>query len=186
MNALQHNAMSADGLLAKQSMNLRPMVVRLADGSSQEIRPIDLPDEFDEMIQSWDMAFKDLKTSDYVVGGVWGSKGANRFLIDQLRGRMGFPETLAAVQVMTRKWPKASAKMIEDKANGSAVISSLRNRIPGYWRLTRRAERSLVRRRSALTSRQAMSTCRTPTLHPGWMTSSRNVRSFRTDGTMTK
>src|SRR5579871_990873 len=114
-----------------KTMDLRPVVVRLPDGSQQQIQAIDLPDEFDEMIQSWDMAYKDLKTSDYVAGGVWASKGANRFLIDQLRDRLGFTETLAALQAMTQKWPKALAKLIEDKANGPAVISSLRSRIPG-------------------------------------------------------
>jgi predicted phage terminase large subunit-like protein len=114
-----------------KTMDLKPVVVRLPDGSQQQILPIDLPDEFDEMLQSWDMAFKDLKTSDYVVGGVWGSKGANRFLIDQRRDRLGFPETLSALKAMTQKWPNASAKLIEDKANGPAVISSLRSQISG-------------------------------------------------------
>jgi hypothetical protein len=36
-----------------------------------------LPPEFDQLIQSWDLAFKDLKKSDYTVGQVWGRKGAN-------------------------------------------------------------------------------------------------------------
>ena len=44
------------------------------------------------------MAFKDLATSDYVVGGVWGAKGADRYLLDQMRDRLGFPETVAAVK----------------------------------------------------------------------------------------
>ena len=77
------------------------------------------------------MAFKDLKTSDYVTCGVWGSKGANRFLLAQLRERLGFPETIAAVKRMSQLWPKATAKLIEDKANGPAVIASLRHRVEG-------------------------------------------------------
>jgi phage terminase large subunit-like protein len=74
------------------------------------------------------MAFKDLKDSDYVAGGVWASKGANRFLLDQRRERLDFPATVAAVGTMTRKYPKATAKVVEDKANGSAVIATLRNK----------------------------------------------------------
>ena len=114
-----------------KGMEVKPVVVRLPDGSSQAIPAIDLPDEFDEMVQSWDMAFKDAQTSDFVVGGVWGSKGANRFLIDQRRGRLSFPETLDAVGKMSTRWPKAYAKLIEDTANGPAVIASLRDRVGG-------------------------------------------------------
>jgi predicted phage terminase large subunit-like protein len=112
-------------------MNLGPVTVKLADGSALEIRPVDHPDEFDESIQSWDMTFKDLKDSDYVAGGVWASKGANRFLLDQRRERLDFPATVAAVEEMTRKYPTATAKLVEDKANGPAVIATLRNRIGG-------------------------------------------------------
>ena len=117
-------------------MNLGPVLVKLPDGTLLEIKPVDLPDEFDEQLQSWDMSFKDLKDSDYVVCGVWGSKGANRYLIDQHRERLDFPATLAAVEMMTRKYPKALTKLIEDKANGPAVIAALRERIPGLIAVT--------------------------------------------------
>lgn len=83
-------------------MDLKPIEVRLADGSLVNIPLIDLPDDFDTMLQSWDMAFKDLKASDYVVGGVWGARGANRFLLDQKRERLGFPETLMAVKALSQ------------------------------------------------------------------------------------
>jgi predicted phage terminase large subunit-like protein len=38
---------------------------------------------------------------------------------------------VAAVEEMTRKYPTATAKLVEDKANGPAVIATLRNRIGG-------------------------------------------------------
>jgi len=82
-------------------------------------------------VQSWDMAFKDLAANDYVAGGLWATKGANRFLMDLKRERLGFPETLDAVRAMSKKWPKARLKLVEDKANGPAVIQSLRHQIPG-------------------------------------------------------
>ena len=44
-----------------------------------------LPDRFDQVVQSWDLAFKDLATSDYVVAQVWAAAGAARFLLDQHR-----------------------------------------------------------------------------------------------------
>jgi predicted phage terminase large subunit-like protein len=71
-----------------------------------------------------------------VAGGVWGVKGADRYLLDQVRDRLGFPETVAAVKKMTLKWPKATLKLVEDKANGPAVISALRHDISGLVAIT--------------------------------------------------
>jgi predicted phage terminase large subunit-like protein len=111
--------------------SLQPVTVRLADGSTQQIHAIDLPDAFDQELQSWDMAFKDLATSDFVVGQVWGAKKADRFLLDQRRDRMSFPRTMENVKAMTEKWPRATTKLVEDKANGTAVIASLQHEITG-------------------------------------------------------
>ena len=90
-----------------------------------------IPADLQEVIQSWDMTFKDSDGSDYVTGGVWGRKGADKYLLDQVRGRMDFPTTLAAVKALTAKWPEARAKLVEDKANGPAVIATLKREIPG-------------------------------------------------------
>ena len=90
-----------------------------------------LPKKFDQVIQSWDCTFKDKKESDYVVGQVWGKIGADRYLLDQVRGQMSFTETLAAIKTLTAKWPQAIAKLVEDKANGPAVINVLKKEISG-------------------------------------------------------
>ncbi|MEU5426841.1 phage terminase large subunit [Streptomyces olivoreticuli] len=90
----------------------------------------------DELIQSWDMAFKDTKTSDYVVGQVWARYGADVFLLDQIRDRLDFPASCRAVQAMTAKWPQAHAKLVEDKANGPAIIAQLRSAVPGLIPIT--------------------------------------------------
>lgn len=89
------------------------------------------PARFDEIIQSWDLAFKDSNTSDYVVGQVWGRVGANKYLLDQVRGRFGFTQTIRMIKSLSAKWPRAKAKYIEDKANGPAVINTLRGEISG-------------------------------------------------------
>jgi predicted phage terminase large subunit-like protein len=86
---------------------------------------------FDEVIQSWDMTFKDTDASDFVVGQVWGRRGADAYLLDQVRGRMSFVETCARVRSLSARWPDASAKLVEDKANGPAVISSLGRSVSG-------------------------------------------------------
>lgn len=96
------------------------------------------PEKFDIQIQSWDMTFKDSKGSDYVVGQVWGRTGANYYLLDQIRDKIDFPTTINTLRLMSNKWPKARAKLIEDKANGPAVISTLKNEIVGLIPITPR------------------------------------------------
>lgn len=90
-----------------------------------------LPTHFDKQAQSWDCTFKGTETSDFVAGEVWNKKQANFYLIDLLKKRMGFPETVKAIRAMTDKHPKARSKYIEDKANGSAVIQTLQDEISG-------------------------------------------------------
>lgn len=90
-----------------------------------------LPTQFIRQIQSWDCSFKDSETSDYVVGQVWGALSAAYFLLDQKRAKLKFPGTRAAIIAMTRKWPLSLKKLVEDKANGTAIIQSLKNRVPG-------------------------------------------------------
>lgn len=91
----------------------------------------ELPDNFDRMLLSWDMTFKDGDSTDFVVGQVWGRKGADMYLVDQVRSRMGFTATVDAFKALSAKWPQASRKLIEDKANGPAVIDSLKHSISG-------------------------------------------------------
>src|ERR1700692_241860 len=85
----------------------------------------------DEQRQSWDCTFKELDTSDYVVGQLWARKGGLFLLGDQFRERTDCPGTVKAVRAMTEKWPATMAVLIEDKANGSAVIQMLAHEIPG-------------------------------------------------------
>lgn len=92
-----------------------------------------LPEVFDHVIQSWDMTFKDTSDSDWVVGQIWGMKGADRFLLAQFRDRASFPDTVQAFRAMT--WSHfgkmSKEKLVETEANGPAVISTLQKEIPG-------------------------------------------------------
>jgi len=89
------------------------------------------PRKFSELLQSWDCSFKDSSTSDFVVGQVWGRNGADKYLLDQVRGRMDYPATIQAVKRLSEKWPQAHAKLVEDKANGPAVVAMLKHEIAG-------------------------------------------------------
>lgn len=84
-----------------------------------------------ELIQSWDMTFKDTKSSDFVVGQIWLRVQHDMYLLDMIRKRMGFNETKQAVKDLSAKWPQSIAKYVEDKANGPAVINALDREVPG-------------------------------------------------------
>lgn len=96
-----------------------------------EYLPAEKPPRFNQLLGSWDMTFKDSTGSDYVVGQVWGQTGADFWLLDQVRGRWDFVKTLDVFQTLAQKWPKVRRWLIEDKANGSAVISTLKHAVPG-------------------------------------------------------
>ena len=84
-----------------------------------------------ELVQSWDLAFKDTKSSDYVVGQVWLRVGVNAYLLDQVRARLNFSASCQAIKDMSAKWPQAVAKFVEDKANGPAVMNALSSQMVG-------------------------------------------------------
>ncbi len=98
--------------------------------------PDTLPSSFDAMCASWDMTFKNTNHSDYVVGQVWGRKGANFYLIDQIRGRMDFVQTASAVMELSKKYPTVTRRLVEDKANGTAIISALKEKVHGIVPVT--------------------------------------------------
>lgn len=86
---------------------------------------------FDELLASWDMTFKGTDGADYVAGQVWGRRGADAYLLDQVHARMDFPATLAAFRKLAARWPQAVLKLVEDKANGPAVIAMLGRTVAG-------------------------------------------------------
>ncbi len=86
---------------------------------------------FDALLASWDMTFKDTDGTDYVVGQVWGRIGVDCYLLDQVRRRMDFPETCRAVRALAAKWPQLVLHVVEDKANGPAVLAALSRIVVG-------------------------------------------------------
>jgi predicted phage terminase large subunit-like protein len=98
---------------------------------AQYYRLADLPTKFDTVVISWDCTFKDTDGTDFVVGQVWGKKGANVYLLNQVRARMSFTRTLQEVITLRNAWPQARKILIEDKANGPAVIDVLKKHVPG-------------------------------------------------------
>lgn len=87
--------------------------------------------KFDTMIMSVDAAFKDEKQNDYVAIGVWGKKDNRIYLVDAVNEHLNFTATLRKIQIMKARHPHVGAILIEDKANGTAIIQVLKTRIMG-------------------------------------------------------
>ncbi len=86
---------------------------------------------WDQVAVSVDCTFKGGDSSDFVVMQVWGRQGTDRYLLDQVRERLTFTETFRALRAVARKWPIVRLILIEDKANGPAVIDALRAVLSG-------------------------------------------------------
>lgn len=95
----------------------------------------ELPKIMDMYIQSWDLAFADGQDSSFVVGQIWGKKGPNGYLIHQFRKQMAFNDTLKQFAIMSDSFPRAIKKLVENKANGPALISLMENKIPGITKI---------------------------------------------------
>jgi predicted phage terminase large subunit-like protein len=90
---------------------------------------------FSLVVQSWDTAFKDKTSSDYVVGTVWGQEGANLWLLRVVRDRMSLSLTKAAMREITG-WAETRFKvqqriLIEKSANGVEIIEELKRELRG-------------------------------------------------------
>ena len=90
-----------------------------------------LPTSLPLKVISVDATFKDNADSDFVAIEVWGKLNADFYLIDMLKRRMDFPDTLKAIKAMNAKYPDRHSILIEDKANGPAIIAMLRHEISG-------------------------------------------------------
>lgn len=89
------------------------------------------PPQFDRIVTSWDMNFgSNTTTVDYVVGTTWGIRGADKYLLYLIRDRLDFTSTLVEVVRMNALFSNASYTLIEAKANGPAIISSIKEKIP--------------------------------------------------------
>lgn len=92
-----------------------------------------LPDlkQFDMIVETWDGSFKDSAGSDFCAGQKWGTRGAERWLLAYVLEKMAYPRFKQAIRQLSYQEPAASYKLIEETANGAAVISELKIEIGG-------------------------------------------------------
>ena len=85
-----------------------------------------LPDP-DMTVLSIDATFKGGDKSDFVSIDLWQKSGPNFYIVDNFTKKMGFLETCEAIEAKIREHNPDSI-LIEDKANGPAIIDSLSNK----------------------------------------------------------
>jgi predicted phage terminase large subunit-like protein len=83
------------------------------------------PAEFDQIVVSVDCAFKAARENDLVAIQTWGLVGPRSYLLGKSAQHRGYAETKTAVREAIAATPGVSAVLVEDKANGSAVIEEL-------------------------------------------------------------
>jgi predicted phage terminase large subunit-like protein len=91
---------------------------------------------FTTVVSSWDTAFEDKTSSDYVVGQLWGLHGPDRCLLRSYRRHANLHQTKDAMADMytwgVERWPGAAHSiLIEKSANGAEISSQLRHELPG-------------------------------------------------------
>lgn len=97
--------------------------------------PTHPPEAIQEYAVSIDASFKKTVAGSYVVIQFWGVGYPNFYLLDQVRDRMSFTETLdalkASVVMNSIKYGVPNLILIEEKANGDAIISQVKDHLSG-------------------------------------------------------
>lgn len=87
------------------------------------------PNAVNRVINSWDLTFGGTSAgSSWVVGQAWAIQGKDKYLLSMTREQMGFSDTLTAIRLMNERYP-AHQILVENKANGAAVVDVLRTEI---------------------------------------------------------
>jgi predicted phage terminase large subunit-like protein len=89
-----------------------------------------LPSYFDRKVISVDCAFKNVASADYVAILVVGVKGRKRYVLDVINQHLDAAATETAIRRL-REIHKPCAVIVEDAANGPAVIQRLKVSVPG-------------------------------------------------------
>jgi len=79
----------------------------------------------DHIVIGADLAFTGKTTSDHTAAVVLGVRGANRDVLDVVRRQMPWLDQKRALRDLCQKW-KPSAVVVEEAANGYAIIDELR------------------------------------------------------------
>ena len=85
-----------------------------------------LPENFEQVVQSWDTAIKTSKSADYSVGITIGMAENKLYVVDVVRGKFEYSDLKKQIIAAAEKH-KPQAILIEDKAAGQQVLQDLRS-----------------------------------------------------------
>jgi len=86
----------------------------------------------DEWAITVDCTFKGTADTDFVAMQVWArKKKAAFYLLGRVCARMTYTQTRTALRLLCQLWPQVKLKLVEEKANGAAIIDDLKQEIPG-------------------------------------------------------
>ena len=91
---------------------------------------VDLPETFEDVLLSGDLGFKRTADSSRVALGKWGRVATDKYLLSMDVERMDYVTTKKRVLAFYNAHREATRFLIEDKANGPAVINDLSSVIP--------------------------------------------------------
>lgn len=94
--------------------------------------PHDLPDAFDEIVQSWDTGNKTTELSAFSVCTTWGRKGKILYLLDVWRKQVDFPSLVKAVVERDQSF-HPNTILIEEAASGIQLGQQLKEQ--GLYRI---------------------------------------------------
>jgi len=100
------------------------------------VRTVVIPERFDWTALSWDCSFKETKTSDFVAGGAWSGVGALRYLRALAWDRMDIVKTMEQLERQIADFPEYQECLVEEAANGHAVLQLMRSKIRGIIGVT--------------------------------------------------
>lgn len=85
---------------------------------------------------SVDAAFKDGEKNDFVAIQVWSKRGIDFYLRHSVNKHLNFQATIDEIKRVKGMFPEAFRILIEDKANGSAIIQTLQHEMVGVIGIT--------------------------------------------------
>ena len=96
---------------------------------------------FTRIVSSWDTAFEDKTSSDYVVGQIWGLRGPDRYLLWGYRRQANLHTTMQAMREAHKwvrdRWPGVPYNtLVEKSANGAEIIGLLKRELSGVIAIT--------------------------------------------------
>ena len=95
-----------------------------------DFRYYESPPEITRIIISVDATFKDAETCDNVSVTVWGDAFPDFYMLENITKQAGFTETCAIIDKLYKDYPGA-VLLIEEEANGAAIIETMTRKYPG-------------------------------------------------------